>query len=100
MWACKKNNITHSVVKLLLATGNAHPEYQDTDGDSALILVCINKNLDIVKFLLDTGNAHPEYINNKGKTAFDYGNDSIKKCICIYIKTRKIMNKMILIIKL
>jgi len=55
--------------------------------------------MNIVKLLLATGNAHHEYSNNNGHTAFDYGNESIKKCIRIHIKTRKIMKKIKLILK-
>ena len=99
LWACLNNNT--EIVGLLLSTGNAHPEYQSTEGFSALMLACNygHDNALVVQLLLATGNAHPEYRNKDGKTAIDYDNDSIIKCICLYIKTRKIMKKIILIIK-
>ena len=71
IWACYHENT--EIVKLLLNTGNAHPEYQTKEGNSALILVCKhNKGIyshSVVKLLLATGNAHPEYQNNWGDSA-------------------------------
>ena len=67
-WACEKDNT--EIIKLLLDTGNAHPEYQETKGGySALILACYYNNIEIIKLLLDTGNAHPEYQDTDGKSA-------------------------------
>ncbi len=57
------------IVKSLLKTGNAHPEYQDKDGFSALILAAVNGYTNIVELLLKTGNAHPEYQDNDGISA-------------------------------
>ena len=88
MFACKYGMVC--TVELLLKTGNAHPEYQNCYGESALMYACKNDvyydNLETIKLLLKTGNAHPEYVNTiDGKTAYDYGNEDIKKCIRLYI---------------
>jgi len=74
------------IVKLLLATGNAHPEYQDLVGNSALISACKNNNLDIVKLLLDTGNTHPEYQDSRGRSALILS--------CIHDNSTEIVRKM------
>jgi len=47
--ACKHNN-TNVVRKcVLLDTGNAHPEYQNTKGESALMWACYQVNTEIVR---------------------------------------------------
>lgn len=60
------------IVKLLLATEESHPEYQDKADDNMTALMYASKNYDaheIVKLLLDTGKSHPEYRNDSGITA-------------------------------
>lgn len=66
------------IVKLLLqnSVSEAHPEYQNNDGMTALLSAILGytRNIDkkyikIVKLLLETGESHPEYEDNRGMTA-------------------------------
>jgi len=52
--ACKHNT---KVVRILITIQKAHPEYQDKDGNSALMIACEKNNMDMVKLLLATNSA-------------------------------------------
>src|SRR5207253_2943128 len=57
------------IVKLLLATKEAHPEHQNTASKTTALMKAAQKGYsEIVELLLKTGNAHPEYQNIDGLT--------------------------------
>lgn len=56
------------IAKLLLETGESHPEYKNNKGKTALMFASEFSHINIVKLLLDF-DSHPEYQDNKGKTA-------------------------------
>ena len=57
------------IVKLLLETGESHPELQDEYGITALMIAVEKENIEIVKLLLESGESHPEFQNVDGYTA-------------------------------
>ena len=56
----EKQDDLYKVADLLLKTGNAHPEYRDIIGNTALIYACENGYSNIADLLLRTGESHPE----------------------------------------
>lgn len=58
MWACLGDHT--EIVRVLLQTGESHPEYQTKSGHTALMMACQNGNTKIVQALLQTNNARPE----------------------------------------
>lgn len=79
----------YEIVKILLETGQAHPEVKDNNGVTALMLACEcyylsgyedykeyrdkqhyqSKPYFVAKYLLESGQSHPEYQDNNGWTA-------------------------------
>lgn len=90
MNACINNHI--EVVRVLLETNNAHPEYRSPTakinlwgGKNALTIACIKGHVEIVTTLLKTGRANPGNQDDQGWTALMY------VCDCIYTKSELVI---------